>query len=247
MLSSELSSPISFTDSEVCHDTVFVVALLICFEQNTIRRRSDSTAPTSIVSRESLRWSDIVPPKSALTFAVVWDPDDEIVAFSGAHLLGSSPEGDDVKSPDSPSDAYDNRSQILTIGPSIIPTSENTGTLAFFRENYECYFSAPSEIFHQGLKDCCTRTSSTLDGLDVYLRGSLLGKAHVNPNRYYSCFDSLDSDFDFDIHNAFAKTWQVELLHELDKDPVCDEGFFESTPRVRGSIVGDADEANLVS
>lgn len=171
----------------------------------------------------------MIPPKAALTFAVIWDPEDDLVAFSGAHLLDSAVD-DDSKLLDSPSEAYDSHSQILTIGPATIPCgqstalhSENTATLAFFRENHEFLFSTrtpPAEL----TRPCRTQRSSTLEGADVYLRGSMLSKAYAH-HRYYSCLENLDADFQFDPRTSFAKVWLREL--EGDSDSIDDEGFFE--------------------
>jgi len=64
------------------------------------------------------RWSDLVPPHAALSFAAVWDPVEGMIVFSGAHLLDA--EGPDrvTTNPlqdDSPRDALDSQSQVLTI------------------------------------------------------------------------------------------------------------------------------------
>ncbi|KAJ7190809.1 hypothetical protein GGX14DRAFT_579503 [Mycena pura] len=184
------------------------------------------------------RWSAVVPPESGLTFAVVWDSDaDDIVTFSAPELFESH-----ATEPDSPSDAYDNRSQILTIGPSLLGApgtgapseySHTPATLQYFRENTG--FAGPlfipaRERERDGARPAGrrTQTSSTLDGLDVYLRGSLLGKAH-NANRYASCFRALDDDFAFDPRTSFARahmhTWMQ--AKGLARDDVSDEGFFE--------------------
>ncbi|KAG6335859.1 hypothetical protein ID866_3224 [Astraeus odoratus] len=50
-----------------------------------------STSGTTTPTDEDIehRWSDIVPPKAALTFAALWDPDEGMITFSGARLLES--------------------------------------------------------------------------------------------------------------------------------------------------------------
>ena len=219
-------------------------ACILSVDQSPNDRRSSRT--TSMVSADNHRWSEIVPSKSALTFAVVWGTDDEIVAFSGAELLDLA--DDDARSLDSPSDAYDNRSQILTIGTPTIPASENTATLAFFRDNHEFLFSTQTPTFgtyQQG----GTRTSSTLGGLDVYARGSLLGKAHNN-YRHFSCLDKLDAGFEFDPRTSFANMWleQYSSRQDPEKDSVSDEGFFEGGhPSPPAGDNGMYVEVNLVS
>ncbi|KAJ7754313.1 hypothetical protein DFH07DRAFT_823015 [Mycena maculata] len=186
-------------------------------------RQAPSTAATSPIYSDDQRWSQVVPPESGLTFAVVWDPEENgILSFSSAELAESPAPTRDPSSPDSPSDALDNRSQILTIGPSVAPASESTATLQYFRDKHDFLF-AESPFFPDRRR---TQTSSTLDGLDVYLRGSMLGRAH-NANRYYSCFKDLDDEFAFDPRTSFANAWVNYMKHGI-RDDVSDEGFFES-------------------
>ena len=33
------------------------------------------------------RWSELIPPHTALSFAAIWDPDEGMVTFSGGKLL----------------------------------------------------------------------------------------------------------------------------------------------------------------
>ncbi|KAJ7136670.1 hypothetical protein C8R44DRAFT_976185 [Mycena epipterygia] len=202
-------------------------------------RQAPSTVATSIACSDDHRWSEVVPPESGLTFAVVWNPEEkDILTFSTA---GFSESSRNAQSPDSPSDACDNRSQVLTIGPSVVPPSENTATLQFFRENHDFLFGE-STLFPNRPMRGRTQTSSTLDGLDVYLRGSMLGKAH-NANRYYSCFQELDTDFAFDPRTSFANMWMQDSKREI-RDDVSDEGFFEG-----GQFNGmdDENEGNMSS
>ncbi|KAJ7681349.1 hypothetical protein B0H17DRAFT_1205880 [Mycena rosella] len=196
-------------------------ASISSFQSFDTIRKAPSTAATSVACSDAHRWSEVVPPESGLTFAVVWDPEaKDILTFSSAELSESSDR--DPQSPDSPSDAY---SQILTINPSIGPASEYTATatLEFFRENHDFLFGESTFSPDRPTRGR-TQTSSTIDGLDVYLRGSMLGCAH-NANRYYSCFQDLDADFAFDPRTSFAK-WMKNLKREA-RDDVSDEGFFE--------------------
>lgn len=192
------------------------------FSQTQSRRNSSSTT----------RWSEVIPPDTALTFAIVWDADDEdMIAFSGAQLL-DTPEP--RKSLDSPSSVMetDGLSQILTIRPpsSFIPYSENTASMAFFRENADFLFSSSTRTPIHAIDPsrnyaCRTQTSSTLDGLDVYVRGSLLGRAHHN-HRYYSCLGGLDADFEFDPRTSFAREFDAPRK-QRGSEYIEDEGFFE--------------------
>ncbi|KAJ6537385.1 hypothetical protein DFH09DRAFT_1178113 [Mycena vulgaris] len=200
------------------------------FQSSDTIRQAPSTSATSIACSDDHRWSEVVPPESGLTFAVVWDPEEEdILTFSSAGLTESFDQ-----SPDSPSDAY---SQILTIGPSVASASEYTTTPQFFRETHDFLFTE-STCPDRPIRGR-TQTSSTLDGLDVYLRGSMLGQAH-NTNRYYSCFQELDSDFAFDPQTSFAK-WMKAMEGSL-RDDVSDEGFFEG-----GKYSGMNDDENEVN
>lgn len=75
------------------------------------------------------RWSEVIPPHTALTFAAIWDPDEGMVTFSGARLLDAADPavqaGSGIKTPgtgmrhiavhDTPADALDSQSQVLTI------------------------------------------------------------------------------------------------------------------------------------
>ncbi|PIL26884.1 hypothetical protein GSI_11064 [Ganoderma sinense ZZ0214-1] len=66
------------------------------------------------------RWSELVPPRTALTFAAIWDEDEGMVTFSGAHLLDSETAEKGCPNRmtnDSPCDVpfSDGESQVLTI------------------------------------------------------------------------------------------------------------------------------------
>ncbi|KAJ7029229.1 hypothetical protein C8F04DRAFT_1265105 [Mycena alexandri] len=67
-----------------------------------------------------------------------------------------------------------------------------------------------------------------LDGLDVYLRGSMLKKAH-NVNHFASCFQG--SGWRLCIRSANVVCPGVAQIHEGGiSDDFSDEGFFESEP-----------------
>ncbi|KAF9262780.1 hypothetical protein L218DRAFT_381732 [Marasmius fiardii PR-910] len=214
----------------------------------TIQPTPESSPPTShrSLSPDSTRphdsqcrWSDVVPPNSGLTFAVVWDPEDEMVAFSGAELFQDGSQLSPCSS-DSPTDAV---SQILTI-----PFSENTGnytgTLQYFRENHEWLFNDYEEDGGRDrfrirsrwsrLKLGRTQASSTMGEMDVYLRGSLMGVAHPDNTKFNSCFGGLDGKFEFDPRMDFEEMWAKIISTETesgkvrkDKNDIDDEGFFE--------------------
>ncbi|KAJ7246100.1 hypothetical protein B0H12DRAFT_766925 [Mycena haematopus] len=200
-------------------------ASISSFQSFDTVRQAPTTAGTSIACSDDQRWSEVVPPEGGLTFAVVWDPEErDILKFSTAKLSECGPRRN-AFSPDSPTDAVDNRSQVLTID-SVVPTAGTAtpATMQFFRQNHDFLFTDP-KFFPDRPTRGRTQTSSTLDGLDVYLRGSMLAKAH-NANRYYSCFQDLDGDFAFDPCTSFAHMW-MEGMKALTRDDVSDEGFFE--------------------
>lgn len=205
--------------------------------------RRNRTASLTIASKEN-RWSDVVPPNSALTFAVVWDPEDDIVAFSGADLFDGL--NNDANSPDSPSDACDGQSQILTIGPSTIPLSENTATLAFFRDHHDFLFTTHTPLTFDRFKVGMTQTSSTLEGFDVYLRGSMFARTHVR-DRQYSFLGQLGDDFNFDPRTSFANMWMTREMLDKDQSSVTDEGYAEEMSREGPQAGALEEEANLSS
>ncbi|KAJ4477273.1 hypothetical protein J3R30DRAFT_196912 [Lentinula aciculospora] len=207
-----------------------------CSSKSSLTERYHQSNSTSTPTTPSEhRWSDVVPPKTALKFAVVWDSDDLLV-FSGGELLEDSrTEELLLRSPLSPSDAC---SQVHSVGYSTVPLSDQSSTLLYFRENMGSVLAAntppPTSDSEKRMIWGRTQTSSTLEGLDVYLRGSLLGQAHRN-DRYYSCLDELDGQFEFDPRTSFAKEYSRNVEEkEIVDDAVTDEGFFEvHIPRQR--------------
>ncbi|KAF9066960.1 hypothetical protein BDP27DRAFT_1329746 [Rhodocollybia butyracea] len=228
------------------------------------------TTPDPDPSASEHRWSDVIPPKTALKFAVIWNSDSDLVAFSPIELENSDSRTEDElffnSSPlsPSPSDAY---SQVLSFGQSDYRTmplpdndidkqSASTTMLSYFRENIgdsvflDGNYSPPPTSTGSGpdtrrskskLRAFWARTqaSSTLDGLDVYLRGPLLAQTHrFQHNRYESCFRNLDGEFEFDPRTPFAKEYYTrcgagaekdskEEEEDGDIDMVTDEGFYE--------------------
>ncbi|KAJ3761040.1 hypothetical protein EV360DRAFT_80618 [Lentinula raphanica] len=173
------------------------------------------------------RWSDVIPPKTALQFAVFWDSDD-LVLFSDGELLEDSRTEDLLGSPLSPSDAC---SQVVSLGQSTIPLSDKSSTLLYFRDHLGPLIAEDSRPPTSDSQERSflgrTQTSSTLEGLDVYLRGSLFGQAHRD-HRYYSCLEDLDGKFEFDPRTSFAKEYLRNTeTKEIIDDTVTDEGFFE--------------------
>ncbi|KAI0694496.1 hypothetical protein BC835DRAFT_1415253 [Cytidiella melzeri] len=66
------------------------------------------------------RWSQVVPPHTALSFAALWDPVEGMVTFSGGQLLESDfPFTNPLR--DIPRDAYDGQSTVMTLDGLSLP------------------------------------------------------------------------------------------------------------------------------
>ncbi|KAF9497675.1 hypothetical protein BDN71DRAFT_558053 [Pleurotus eryngii] len=167
---------------------------------------------SSDVPTNNHRWSEIIPPDTALTFAVIWDPEDGLVVFSGAELLGSANYFPDSR-PMSPSEPLDAQSQVITLKTlsSTHVLSETPRTLAFFRDTHRYLFAGShsrlslSKRARHGVR---TQTSSTVGGADVYIRGSLLGTAHDG----YPCLDHIEQDFEVGPFNTPSVT-DIEMRY----------------------------------
>ncbi|KAG8216285.1 hypothetical protein J3R82DRAFT_6346 [Butyriboletus roseoflavus] len=162
-----------------------------------------NTSSTAYLSR----WSEVVPPKTALTFAALWDPDEGMVTFSGAELLES--ESLSGTSPDAFDD--DDESQLISVDrdtDEVTMTGENTATLATFQDAFNAFLHrAPSEHLHakpgqDTLRCMQTRASSTFDGLDVYSHD-----IQLKPKRslQLSCMNLLDVESTFRMPSEFGR------------------------------------------
>ena len=70
---------------------------------------------------DTRRWSDIIPPHGALTFAAMWDPEEGIITFSGGKLLDSDVCDGDIHHTHAPRDIQDGQSQVLTVDRLTLP------------------------------------------------------------------------------------------------------------------------------
>ncbi|EGO03514.1 hypothetical protein SERLA73DRAFT_158137 [Serpula lacrymans var. lacrymans S7.3] len=166
-----------------------------------------STAATSVSSLDH-RWSDVVPPKSALTFAAVWDPKDGMVTFSGARLLDAREDHDLDNGPPSLADLCDDeRSQMLSMDPFGDVSSENTATLATFQDVFKSFLHRVPKNPRQFLRHRRSQTvaSSTFNGLDVYTEDMPLAMNRRIASQY-SRFDQIDGQRSFLPHSAFKDT-----------------------------------------
>ncbi|KAG1888503.1 hypothetical protein F4604DRAFT_954702 [Suillus subluteus] len=173
----------------------------------------------STSSDSGSRWSPVESPKSALTFAAVWDPEDGMVVFSGTRLLDSSDEYESSSGAITPPDASDDGfSQAVTADHDGYTSEENTAaSIGTLQDSFKAFLHRVprNPKFYKQHKHSNTVASSTLDGLDVYSRDPI-----VRPTRRYPSFDKLDTELSY---KAQADT-------SSESDHVSDEGFFENTP-----------------
>ncbi|KAG2342417.1 hypothetical protein BDR05DRAFT_361724 [Suillus weaverae] len=177
----------------------------------------DFGSASTSVDTDGSQWSPVVSPKSALTFAAVWDPEDGMVTFSGTRLLDSSDEYESSSGAITPPDVLDDDfSQAVTADHD--GYEENTAaTIGTFQDSFKAFLHRVprSSKFYKQQKRSNTVASSTLDGLDIYSRDPI-----VRPSRRYPSFDKLDAELSFKA--------QADI--SLESDFVSDEGFFENIP-----------------
>ena len=78
------------------------------------------------MSDDSHRWSQVIPPHTALGFAALWDPEEGMVTFSIGELLDSDT-ASAVTVRDIPRDAFDAQSTVFTLdGLTFIGTGMRT-------------------------------------------------------------------------------------------------------------------------
>ncbi|KAL5532104.1 hypothetical protein ACEPAF_5668 [Sanghuangporus sanghuang] len=106
------------------------------------------------------RWSEVVPPATALTFAAIWDPEDGLVTFSGAALSASENNNGNV----SPEDA-ESRSQVLSVDFLNVETAPNTAKDSLFPYSQSRF--AASEVSTLRFPVSPTRRSSAGTGLAI--------------------------------------------------------------------------------
>ncbi|KAJ7795485.1 hypothetical protein B0H14DRAFT_3158597 [Mycena olivaceomarginata] len=195
------------------------------------------------VCSDDHRWSDVVPPEAGLTFfrGLGTRRGKTSPPFSAAQLSELGPRF--------PIPRFSLRCVRQSFaGPHYHPLRRprvrirrHARYTAILPRKTRTFLFAEAAFFPDRALRGRTQTSSTLDGLDVYLRGSMLGKAHTQ-NRYYSCFQELDGDFAFDPCTSFAHMWMRNRKGEVIRDDVSDEGFFEG-----GQFGGMDNEVNLSS
>ncbi|KAL0951397.1 hypothetical protein HGRIS_008093 [Hohenbuehelia grisea] len=201
------------------------IAILSSSDHN--KAHTPSLAKHTLVSENnnSQRWSELIPPDSALAFGVFWDPQDGLVAFSTAELLDASVEKSSNDTLVLPSDACDSRSQVLTLGTASSANllAETPATLAFFRDTHQFLFAGRAPPLRDNARVNRgravmpgTQTSSTIGGMDVYLRGSLLGVAHTDC-QHYSCFDLLEREFEMKSLAPMSTSHKLETATDFER------------------------------
>ncbi|KAH8977437.1 hypothetical protein EDB86DRAFT_2837855 [Lactarius hatsudake] len=133
----------------------------------THTRRSNRPKASSDHEQQH-RWSELVPPQTALTFVAMYDPSDGLLTFSGASLLPSEPPTpptpttptldmlDTLDTPDTPKAHA--RMQI----PMPMPCTPAPSTLADMQSLLDVYFRSTSGTTSAAAP---ARASSTFDGL----------------------------------------------------------------------------------
>ncbi|KAN0085629.1 hypothetical protein V8E55_006763 [Tylopilus felleus] len=171
----------------------------------------NSSSNTSSGTAHLNRWSEVVPPKTALTFAALWDPEEGMVTFSGAALL--EPESSSGRS-QHPNVFDDDCSQFVSFERDIdggATPDENTATLATFQDVFKAFMRHTpwdsrehlnTKAGQSGPRGLQTRASSTFDGLDIYSHD-----VQIKPRRsmQLSCIDLLDMESSFRAPSAFGR------------------------------------------
>ena len=171
----------------------------------------NSSSNTSTNTAHLNRWSEVVPPKTALTFAALWDPEEGMVTFSGAELL----ESESLSGRSSHADMFDDDySHFLSVDRDVdggVMADENTVALATFQDVFKAFLrhtpwdsrehliTKAGQSAPRGLQ---TRASSTFDGLDVYSHDV---QVKARRSLQLSCIDLLDIDSSFRAPSAFGK------------------------------------------
>ncbi|KAJ3503895.1 hypothetical protein NLJ89_g8228 [Agrocybe chaxingu] len=174
------------------------------------------------------RWSDVVPPQSALTFAVLWDPEEDLVVFSqpdirqedfdkdiSSHYLGLPP--------------HEHLAELRSVTISSLASSPRSSRFDLLEEQHEDLFG-PYSREQRSLRGM-TQTSSTLGGLDVYLKGAALAKTHQHqPN--YSIL-TFNTDLDLSLDPPCCETNANIYLTYLARGNFSQHGLPVSVPQVQ--------------
>ncbi|KAI0246343.1 hypothetical protein BJV78DRAFT_1286499 [Lactifluus subvellereus] len=120
---------------------------------------SDSSSSRTAMPRNNQRqhrWSELVPPQTALTFVAMFDPAEGLLTFSGASLLPSEPPTPHTPGLDTP----DTPDTPTTDAP--MPCTPAPSTLADMQSLLDAYFRSTGTTVNAAVP---ARASSTFDGL----------------------------------------------------------------------------------
>ena len=109
------------------------------------------------------RWSELVPPQTALTFVAMYDPADGLLTFSGAELLPSEPPT--PPTPHTLSSSLDTSDTPTTTAFSPMPCTPAPSTLADMQSLLDAYFRSAAATAAGNNHVMPARASSTFDGL----------------------------------------------------------------------------------
>ena len=109
------------------------------------------------------RWSELVPPQTALTFVAMYDPAEGLLTFSGAELLPSEPPT--PPTPHTPSSLPDTLDTPTTTAFSPMPCTPAPSTLADMQSLLDAYFRTAAATATGSNHAMPARASSTFDGL----------------------------------------------------------------------------------
>ncbi|KAI0275648.1 hypothetical protein BGY98DRAFT_1098701 [Russula aff. rugulosa BPL654] len=109
------------------------------------------------------RWSELVPPQTALTFVAMYDPADGLLTFSGASLLPSEPPTPPTLH--MPSSSLDAPDTPTTTAFSPMPCTPAPSTLADMQSLLDAYFRSAAATVACNNHVMPARASSTFDGL----------------------------------------------------------------------------------
>ncbi|EKM56277.1 uncharacterized protein PHACADRAFT_253318 [Phanerochaete carnosa HHB-10118-sp] len=170
------------------------------------------------MEENSHRWSEVIPPHTALSFAAFWDPEEGLVTFSGGELLNADLE--DLPSlRDMPLDATEARSQIITLdGLSLALSSMMLDTAGLPRAN-RVQFSA----------NALDEGQSMLDPYMRYLearRKEAVRLAEEKARRRKQRIVPLDWA---QLRNRILRPFSSSA-HDGESEVTCD-GIFEEAPR----------------
>ncbi|ETW75643.1 hypothetical protein HETIRDRAFT_119056 [Heterobasidion irregulare TC 32-1] len=217
--------------------------------------RSDSSEESLSPPPSAHRWSELVPPKTALTFAALYDPKEGLITFTGPSLLPSSP--NETHRSSSPLIPSDGQSQVFTIDrmgtctPALSTAQFSSDTaMADMRSMLDMYFRCGTP----GGMRCKTpnttldgevRASSAIDGLYVNegaysFKSTEREEAARKPHALRSKVRKAESLFAWSWLERLGETLVLNPLLDTRDLPPSDHSEYDS-PFVDSGYVGEDD------